>query len=117
LAGNGAGAGASEASGGNADDGSFQVAVLGPIIKQVAKSVTKKETKRVQKVVKQQSPVWRELKPSRGQRKTDGKNYYEWDYTHGNIEVYNSRGKHLGVMDPTTGKMIGRPLSGRDIKF
>lgn len=61
------------------------------------------------------SPVWRKLKPWRGKTKTDGKNYYEWDHTHNNIEVYNGRGKHSGVMDPKTGKMIGPAVPGRTI--
>ena len=43
------------------------------------------------------------------------KEYYEWDYTHGEIEVYNSRGEHLGVMDALTGDMTKPAVSGRTI--
>ncbi|HVX56682.1 MAG TPA: colicin E3/pyocin S6 family cytotoxin, partial [Candidatus Saccharimonadales bacterium] len=28
---------------------------------------------------------------------------YEWDYQHGEVEVYNKSGKHLGEFDPNTG--------------
>jgi len=29
---------------------------------------------------------------------------YEWDYQHGEIEIYNKRGKHKGSLNPKTGK-------------
>ena len=61
------------------------------------------------------SPVWRGLDPWRGKVRTDGKQYYGWDYTHQNIEVYNRRGVHLGVMDPMSGDMIGGAVYGRTI--
>lgn len=55
-----------------------------------------------------QSPAWQGLKAHRGKTKTNGaqgkkREYYEWDYTHNNIEVYNRRGHHSGVMDPMSG--------------
>jgi hypothetical protein len=66
-----------------------------------------------------QSPVWKQLEPYRGKTKTSGqgggRRYYEWDFTHGDIEVYNSRGEHLGSMDPTTGEMIKPAVKGRKI--
>ncbi|CPT30067.1 Hypothetical protein ERS075534_00769 [Mycobacteroides abscessus] len=67
-----------------------------------------------------ESPVWKGFKPFRGKTKTNGesgkgKEYYEWDYTHGNIEVYNKNGIHKGVMDPATGGMIGPAVPGRTI--
>jgi murein DD-endopeptidase MepM/ murein hydrolase activator NlpD len=34
------------------------------------------------------------------------KEIFEWDYQHGTVEKYNSRGKHLGEFDPTTGKQL-----------
>jgi hypothetical protein len=53
-------------------------------------------------------------------RKTSGsgsqKRYYEWDYTHNDIEVYDKNGKHLGSMDPTTGEMYKPAVDGRSIK-
>lgn len=43
-------------------------------------------------------------------RWTDRKgNIYEWDYLHGELEVYNKRGKHTGVVDPAT----GQPVKGK----
>ena len=39
---------------------------------------------------------------------------FTWDALHGEIEVYNLRGKHLGVMDPD-GKFIKEAVKGRTI--
>lgn len=47
-------------------------------------------------------------------RSHDGQRLYEWDDLHGEIEVYNRRGKHLGVLDPS-GRMISDPVPGRTI--
>ena len=43
------------------------------------------------------------------------KRYYTWDPLHGEIEVFNKRGKHLGVLHATTGKYIKDPKNGRSI--
>ena len=50
----------------------------------------------------------------------DKKNIYEWDSQHGEVEMYDKRGRHLGSFDPETGKPItdkdGKvkgPVSGR----
>jgi hypothetical protein len=48
-------------------------------------------------------------------RSDGGKRLYTWDSLHGEVEVYNARGKHLGVMDAETGRMIGEPVRGRKI--
>jgi RHS repeat-associated protein len=64
---------------------------------------------------KANSPVWKSLRHWRGPTKTDGKRYYEWDYTHHNIEVYNKRGEHIGVIDPFTAAVVGGPVEGREI--
>jgi len=32
-------------------------------------------------------------------RSQDGKRLYTWDWTHGEIEVFNKRGHHLGTLD------------------
>ena len=67
-----------------------------------------------------ESAVWKDLKPS-GQKgmKMSGhgadRRYYEWDHTHGDIEVYDSRGRHVGSMDATTGQMTKPPVKGRYI--
>jgi RHS repeat-associated protein len=66
------------------------------------------------------SPFWRSLSPYRGKTKTamfqgKEKRFYEWDYTHCNVEVYDRRGKHIGVADPISGTMIGAAVPGRRI--
>ena len=68
------------------------------------------------------SKLWDLLKPFRGKTRTNGlkgrkQRYYEWDRTHGDIEVYDSNGQHLGSMDANTGLMT-KPMSpGREIKI
>jgi hypothetical protein len=66
------------------------------------------------------NPTWEDLQPYRGKTKTNGekgkqRRYYEWDHTHGDVEVYDRRGKHLGSMDPETGEMTKPPVKGRKI--
>jgi hypothetical protein len=66
------------------------------------------------------NPSWNKLKPFRGKTKTNGekgrdKRYYEKDHTHGDVEVYDSNGNHLGSMDPNTGEMTKPPVPGRRI--
>jgi Cytotoxic len=39
-------------------------------------------------------------------RSLDGKRLYTWDSLHGEIEVYNKRGRHLGAADALTGVLI-----------
>lgn len=72
-------------------------------------------------VTKSDSPVWKKFKSAKNGRKTSGsgknKKYYEWDNTHKEIEVYNSKGVHIGVMDPLTGQMIKPAVKGRRIKL
>lgn len=56
--------------------------------------------------------------PRRGRarwRSADGKRFYEWDSLHGELEVYNDRGRHLGVLDPETGERIKEAERGRKI--
>lgn len=68
---------------------------------------------------KQESPVWGNLLNAGNGRKTSGqgsdRRYYEWDYTHGDIEVYDRRGRHLGSMNPSTGEMYKPPVPGRKV--
>ena len=78
--------------------------------------------KRVFNINKQESDVYNSFDKVRGRdRKTSGtgkkQRYYEWDYIHNDIEVYNSKGKHLGSMDPVTGEMYKGPVKGRRIEF
>lgn len=49
----------------------------------------------------------------RGRHPTNGQ-LYEWDGLHGEIEVYNRRGRHLGVLD-AEGRVIKDAVKGRSI--
>lgn len=67
---------------------------------------------------KAESPVWRNLKPYRGKTRTNGKQgkdaeFYTWDHTHGDLEVWDRGGAHLGSKDAITGKMIKPSVPGR----
>lgn len=42
--------------------------------------------------------------------------YYTWDSLHGEIEVFNSRGRHLGAIDAVTGAPLKEAKRGRKIK-
>ncbi|WP_322749837.1 MULTISPECIES: RHS repeat-associated core domain-containing protein [unclassified Frankia] len=62
---------------------------------------------RIGKATPAGSSIWKKLKSYKGKFRTNGKSgkvckYYKWDYTHGDIEVFVSRGKHLGSADPYT---------------
>jgi hypothetical protein len=39
---------------------------------------------------------------------------FTWDALHGEIEVFNRRGRHLGVMDPN-GRLVKDAVKGRKI--
>jgi Cytotoxic len=42
--------------------------------------------------------------------------FYTWDALHGEIEAYNGRGDHIGVIDAMTGKPIKPARRGRRIR-
>ena len=48
-------------------------------------------------------------------RSHDGKRLYTWDSLHGEVEVFNARGRHLGALDPMTGALVKEAVPGRDI--
>ena len=48
-------------------------------------------------------------------RSHDGDRYYTWDSLHGEIEVFNKRGRHLGAADAVTGVLIKEAVKGRKI--
>ena len=69
-------------------------------------------------MTKATSPVWQEAQSAGGATRTNGETgrkmeYYQWDYTHRDIEVYNSRGVHKGSMDPVTGETTKPAEPGR----
>ncbi len=54
-----------------------------------------------------------------GGRKTwhslDRELIYTWDSLHGEIELFNKRGKHLGVLHAVTGVLIKEAIKGRKL--
>ena len=48
-------------------------------------------------------------------RNADGTRLYTWDALHGEIEVFNARGKHLGAADAVTGVLFKDAERGRKI--
>jgi hypothetical protein len=48
-------------------------------------------------------------------RSRDRKRLYTWDPLHGEVEVFNARGKHLGVIDAKSGDWIKVAVPGRKI--
>ena len=48
-------------------------------------------------------------------RSEDGKRLYTWDALHGEVEVFNGRGRHLGAVDSVTGRLIKDAVRGRII--
>lgn len=48
--------------------------------------------------------------------KDDGEGvFYTWDSLHGELEVFNKNGYHIGVADPLTGLIIKPAVRGRRI--
>lgn len=45
----------------------------------------------------------------------DRNRYFTWDRLHGEIEVYNKRGRHLGALDSISGVFIKNAVKGRKI--
>lgn len=52
---------------------------------------------------------------SRRWRSYDRKRLYTWDDFHGEIEVFTSRGIHLGAADSVTGILFKSAVKGRKI--
>ena len=48
-------------------------------------------------------------------RSADRERYYTWDALHGEIEVFNKRGRHLGSLDAITGALIKPAVRRRRI--
>ena len=49
-------------------------------------------------------------------RSHDGKRLYTWDARHGEVEVFDARGRHLGAIDPITGAVLKEAVRGRRIE-
>jgi hypothetical protein len=48
-------------------------------------------------------------------RSDGGRRLYTWDSLHGEVEVFNARGKHLGALEPVTGAWVKPAVPGRTI--
>jgi len=48
-------------------------------------------------------------------RSHGGKRLYTWDSLHGEVEMFNKRGKHLGSLDAKTGDLLKEAVRGRTI--
>jgi Cytotoxic len=48
-------------------------------------------------------------------RSTNGKRLYTWDSLHGEIEVFNKQGYHLGAVDAVNGVLTKPGIKGRRI--
>ncbi|MET3659164.1 colicin E3/pyocin S6 family cytotoxin [Sporosarcina psychrophila] len=46
---------------------------------------------------------------------SDDGRFFTWDSLHGEIEVYNKRGRHIAVLHPQTGEKIKDAVKGRKI--
>jgi hypothetical protein len=67
-----------------------------------------------------QGDFWKNLDSYRGKTKTNSekgkkRRFYEWDHTHGDVEEYDSNGRHAGTVDPQTGQQTKPPVPGRKI--
>ncbi len=60
----------------------------------------------LERVSRKGSPRW---------RSHDGDRYFEWDAVHGEVEVYNKRGRHIGVADRDTGVFFKEAVKRRRI--
>jgi hypothetical protein len=85
-------------------------------------SSTRSTTERASAIGPSESPVWKGFANYRDSIKTNGlsgknKQYYEWDYLHGDIEVYNANRKHLGSLDPITGEISKPPVKTRRLEL
>lgn len=58
---------------------------------------------------------WRVIGGKQTWRSPSGKRLYQWDELHGEIEMYNKRGKHVGVIHAVSGELIEDAVEGRTI--
>jgi hypothetical protein len=70
---------------------------------------------------KAESPVWKSFPNYKNGLRYNGKNgrdrdFYDWDFIHDDIEVYDYNGNHKGSMDPISGEMYKPAKPGRHIR-
>lgn len=56
---------------------------------------------------------WKVVSGRKVWKSLDNKRLYTWDELHGEIEIFNSRGRHLGSGDSLTGEVIKDGVKGR----
>lgn len=56
---------------------------------------------------------WKVVAERKVWKSRDGKRLYTWDSLHGEIEVFNKQGRHLGSANPLTGLLIKPAVKGR----
>jgi hypothetical protein len=66
--------------------------------------------------LKAESSIWKGFKPHKGKYKTNNetgkkKQYYEWDYLHNEIEVYDHNWNPIHAMDPIKGTILNKDVS------
>jgi hypothetical protein len=47
----------------------------------------------------------------------DKSRFYTWDSLHGEIEVFNKRGRHLGALDALSGVLVKEETKGRRLNL
>lgn len=57
--------------------------------------------------------AWKVVSGRKVWKSKDGKRLYTWDEFHGEIEVFNNRGRHLGSADKITGEIFKDAVNGR----
>jgi tetratricopeptide (TPR) repeat protein len=67
---------------------------------------------------KAESPVWRELQNYKKGYRTNNlggkyREYYKWDHTHNDIEVFDHNYYHKGSLEPRTGELYKEAVKGR----
>ncbi|WP_279354601.1 DNRLRE domain-containing protein [Frankia canadensis] len=101
------------------------VGVVGAyVVYRVGKQIVfakKSDNGRVEAAPPASSPFWKSLKVYKNSVRYNGKNgkarrYYQWDNLHGDVEVWDSKGNHLGSADPETGE-IYKPGKGHKIRW
>ena len=75
---------------------------------------------RIVNLSKGESKIWKDLKPYRGEIKTNGETvkkqrFYTWDREKNQIEVFDRNNNHLGAMDPVSGTIYEGSKLGRKL--
>lgn len=58
---------------------------------------------------------WRIIGGKKTWRSHDGERLFTWDDLHGEIEVFDKLGRHLGALDAITGALIKEAVKGRKL--